>query len=213
MDRRRPSNEPVHLMYGIRSFLATVVLALALTPGKTAPVVAGGDYVPTSSIRSLYAPVELSSLVLDVPAPLRVRREAIERVLAHEGGYSAHPMDSGGPTNYGITRATARHHGYRGDMRHFTRDDAVRVYASLWDDYGMGTIPDPEVAAQAFDAVVAHGPRGLKWIRDGPGACEYINHRRMTAYQNSKGWSSFHRGWTKRINRNLEMCHNAKNGR
>lgn len=30
---------------------------------------------------------------------------ALARLLAHEGGYSNHPSDPGGPTNYGITLA------------------------------------------------------------------------------------------------------------
>ena len=29
--------------------------------------------------------------------------EALRRVLVHEGGYSNHPSDPGGPTNWGIT--------------------------------------------------------------------------------------------------------------
>ena len=29
--------------------------------------------------------------------------EALRRLLVHEGGYSNHPSDPGGPTNFGIT--------------------------------------------------------------------------------------------------------------
>ncbi|WP_276203058.1 glycosyl hydrolase 108 family protein, partial [Enterobacter hormaechei] len=35
-------------------------------------------------------------------------------ILGKEGGYVDHPNDKGGPTNWGITQATARAHGYTG---------------------------------------------------------------------------------------------------
>jgi lysozyme family protein len=37
---------------------------------------------------------------------------ALARLLAHEGGYSNHPSDPGGPTKYGITI-----HDYRRDVK------------------------------------------------------------------------------------------------
>ena len=34
--------------------------------------------------------------------------DALARLIAHEGGYSNHPDDPGGPTNFGITIADYR---------------------------------------------------------------------------------------------------------
>ncbi|EMA4431440.1 TPA: glycosyl hydrolase 108 family protein, partial [Enterobacter hormaechei] len=48
-------------------------------------------------------------------------------ILGKEGGYVDHPNDKGGPTNWGITQATARAHGYTGDMRNLTREQALAI--------------------------------------------------------------------------------------
>ena len=36
--------------------------------------------------------------------------EALRRLLIHEGGYTNHPSDPGGPTKYGITIGDYRRH-------------------------------------------------------------------------------------------------------
>ena len=54
--------------------------------------------------------------------------EAFDRLIGHEGGYSDHPSDPGGKTQFGITEAVARAHGFTGDMRTLTRDEAKRIY-------------------------------------------------------------------------------------
>lgn len=41
----------------------------------------------------------------------------IDGIIALEGGYVFNPKDKGGATHWGITEATARAHGYAGDMR------------------------------------------------------------------------------------------------
>ena len=38
----------------------------------------------------------------------------INAIIDREGGYVDEPDDSGGETNYGVTKAVARANGYRG---------------------------------------------------------------------------------------------------
>lgn len=64
--------------------------------------------------------------------PLKLK--IINAVINTEGGYVNDPSDSGGETNYGITKAVARVSGYYGDMRLMPRDFAFTIYASkYWD--------------------------------------------------------------------------------
>jgi lysozyme family protein len=52
----------------------------------------------------------------------------IEGVIQREAGYVNNPADRGGPTNWGITEATARRHGYTGLMRDLPRATAELIY-------------------------------------------------------------------------------------
>ena len=51
--------------------------------------------------------------------------QMLETLLGKEGGYTDHPSDRGGPTNWGITEKVARAYGYTGDMRELERDLAI----------------------------------------------------------------------------------------
>jgi len=83
--------------------------------------------------------------------------KAIDRVLAHEGGYVNDPRDNGGETNWGVTRNTATAAGYKGSMRDMTRDQAKAIYKRLyWDTIKADQMPFA-VAYQVFDAAVNHG--------------------------------------------------------
>src|SRR6185369_9289037 len=53
--------------------------------------------------------------------------EALRRVLVHEGGYSNHPSDPGGPTNWGITIHDARQY-WKADA---TADDVKAMPLSV----------------------------------------------------------------------------------
>ena len=81
----------------------------------------------------------------------------INRVLGHEGGYSNHPADKGGETNWGITIATARANGYTGNMRFLSREQAIEIYRkAFWERYQCDKLPSA-LAFQYFDACVNHG--------------------------------------------------------
>lgn len=89
------------------------------------------------------------------------RDTLIEDVIGREGGYANHPADKGGPTRWGVTEAVARAHGYRGDMRAFSRAEAVEIYGRLyWSKPGLDRIAAimPNLAAELFDTGVNMGP-------------------------------------------------------
>ncbi|WP_375194719.1 glycoside hydrolase family 108 protein [Sphingobium sp.] len=85
----------------------------------------------------------------------------IDEVIAREGGYSNHPADRGGPTNFGITQIVARSNGYMGDMRLLPRSVAEAIYRRLyWEKPGYAFVAElaPMVAEELFDTAVNMGP-------------------------------------------------------
>ena len=62
---------------------------------------------------------------------------SLARVLKHEGGYTNHPSDPGGPTNFGITihdyRRFIKASGTAADVRNMQLADAAKIYrARYW---------------------------------------------------------------------------------
>jgi lysozyme family protein len=62
---------------------------------------------------------------------------SLARVLKHEGGYTNHPSDPGGPTNFGITihdyRRYIKANGTAADVRDMKLADAAKIYrARYW---------------------------------------------------------------------------------
>ena len=93
----------------------------------------------------------------------------IAAVLTVEGGYVNNPKDPGGATNHGVTERVAREHGYAGDMRNLTKDQATQIYAQ---DYikTPGYEPllelSPAVAEELVDSAVNAGPgRASRWFQ------------------------------------------------
>lgn len=89
-----------------------------------------------------------------------LKRRLIAEVIQREGGFSNRPEDRGGPTNWGITLATAREHGYTGDMRALPRSLAASIYAGrYWHSLELDAIAQlsPDLATVMFDFGVNSG--------------------------------------------------------
>lgn len=85
----------------------------------------------------------------------------IEAVIGREGGYSNHPADRGGPTNWGITEQVARAYGYKGAMQSLPRGTAVEIYRRrYWTGPGFDKVAAtfPRLAEELFDTGINMGP-------------------------------------------------------
>lgn len=56
----------------------------------------------------------------------------IDEILEKEGGYVNDPSDRGGETNFGITRSTATHYGYTGEMVDLPEELAREIYKNIY---------------------------------------------------------------------------------
>jgi len=156
-----------------------------------------------------------------------VFEQAFEQVLKHEGGFVNHPSDPGGATNYGITQAVARRHGYTGDMRDLPIPMAKSIY---WSDYWRPIRGDElpaEVRYAVFDAAVNSGVRqAILWLQRAAGVKDdgvfgpqtllavktqspNVLLRRLLAQRlrfmaGLSNWPAFGRGWARRISDLLE---------
>ncbi len=90
--------------------------------------------------------------------------ELINRLIDDwEGGYTDHPNDRGGPTNFGITQRV--YGDFLGrpaaaeEVRLMPRSHAVAIYRSrYWDKPKIALLPEP-LQPVVFDMGVNHGPK------------------------------------------------------
>lgn len=155
--------------------------------------------------------------------------KAIDRVLAHEGGYADNPKDPGGETNFGITRNTATAAGYKGSMLTMTREQAIAIYrARYWAAIKGDELPFA-VAYQLLDAAVNHGTnQAVKFLQRSVGAQadgligpatiaavktkpvgQVVNNflaHRTEFFCNLPTFDTFGRGWIRRVAANLRFA-------
>jgi lysozyme family protein len=152
---------------------------------------------------------------------------ALARLLVHEGGYSNHPSDPGGPTNFGITIFDYRKYVKPGataaDVRAMTVDEAKAIYRSkYWDAMRCDEL-QPGVDEAVFDYGVNSGVgRSAKVLRrclhlpdttsvidanviaaaqnaDAPELIVAICAERLRFLQSLHTWPVFGQGWNARV--------------
>ena len=147
-------------------------------------------------------------------------------LLGNEGGYSNHPDDPGGETNWGITVAVARENGYIGPMKDMDQTVARAIYAKRYWLPAFDTLPYA-VAFQIFDGVVNSGiGQAVRWLQRAVGVADdgklgpitlnavsaapvgsvvlAFNAERLVFMTNLSTWPSFGKGWARRIAENLK---------
>lgn len=153
--------------------------------------------------------------------------EALRRLLAHEGGYTNHPSDPGGPTNFGITihdyRKYLKPNATAADVRAMTLDQAKVIYrAKYWKAQRCDDLP-AGVDYSVFDYGVNSGTgRSGKVLRRVVGLPDNthvvtdqvldavakrnakvvvtaINDERLRFLKSLKTWPVFGAGWGRRV--------------
>lgn len=146
----------------------------------------------------------------------------LTQLLKDEGGYTDHPDDKGGPTNYGITiadyRMYVKQNATAQDVKNMTLDQAKAIYKSkYWDKVDGDNLPSG-VDYCVFDYGVNSGvsrakkvynqfkeidiPGGLKQNRDSVDLINKICDERLRFMHNIRGghdWGVFGKGWQRRV--------------
>ena len=155
--------------------------------------------------------------------------KAFDLLIGNEGGYVNNPKDPGGETNWGITKTVAVANGYAGDMRTMPKEAAKGIYKKMyWDKLQCDQLGFA-VAFQLFDAGVNHGnsqavkflQRALSVVDDGVIGAKTIaatnslddlqivmlfNAERIEFYAALKTFSTFGKGWVRRVASNLKLA-------
>ena len=153
-------------------------------------------------------------------------KSSLKHVLVHEGGWADHPDDPGGPTMKGVTLLTYRRHfgedKSKDDLRNISEAELEKIYRSgYWNKCHCDELPTG-VDYAVFDAAVNSGPRrSAKWLQAAVGANQdrsignktlsrveehnpiqitnVMCDRRLTFLQGLSTWSTFGKGWERRV--------------
>ena len=139
------------------------------------------------------------------------REAAISKTLEYEGGYTNHPSDPGGPTNWGITIKDARMYwksdAEAADVKAMPKSVAIDIYRQkYWAKMGCDDRP-AGVDFVDFDLGVNSGVGRTASFRKAldPQKLSPIAYvkahsaKRMSFLQGLRTWSVFGKGWGRRV--------------
>ncbi len=92
--------------------------------------------------------------------------DAFKYSLGNEGGYSDHPNDKGGPTNWGVIQSEYSKFlgrpASKEDVKNMPLSDAKAIYrANYWNPLRLSEIGDKETAMALFDRALLNGLTGV----------------------------------------------------
>lgn len=153
--------------------------------------------------------------------------ESLRRLLADEGGYTNHPSDPGGPTNFGITIADYRKYVRPGataaDVRAMKLSEAKQIYrAKYWDAQSCDKLPsgvDYAIFDYGVNSGIGRSGKVLRRVlglpdntsvvtadviaaairRDPRALAAAICDERLAFLQRLKTWPTFGKGWGRRV--------------
>lgn len=152
--------------------------------------------------------------------------QALDYTLGWEGGYTNHPSDPGGPTNWGITIHDVRRYlnpnATAADVKKLTKAQASKIYKEkYWDlqhcdqmpsgldfamfDYGVNSgIGRSQKALQRILKVTPDGIIGAKTLaamrqQDTQFMIRALCAERLRFVKGLKTWKVFGKGWGRRI--------------
>lgn len=153
--------------------------------------------------------------------------QCLERVLAHEGGYTNDPRDPGGPTNFGITIYDYRKYVKAGataaDVKRMSLAEAKSIYRSkYWDALSCDDLPagvDYTVFDYGVNSGIGRAGKVLRRVLGLPDAnwrvgadviaavkraesskvIVAINDERLTFLKSLRAWRAFGVGWGRRV--------------
>lgn len=152
---------------------------------------------------------------------------SLNRLLVHEGGYTNHPKDPGGPTNFGITledyRLYVNAKATAADVRSMKKSEAVKIYdQKYWGRMRCSELPsgvDYSIFDYAVNSGYGRAGRVLRKVlglptttwkvtdeviaelakRDPRAVIIAINDERLRFLMRLKIWPTFGNGWSRRV--------------